>query len=298
VAGHTGQVRTRLLPFALLAALVLTGCSSGGSSTPDALGSTPTPGATTTAAAPAAAGAAAPVAGSTTAPPVGATAGPAPVASKGTAAVAPPGKVTTVAPGKPAASKATAPGTYTLDSSGTISYGTPPQNKDAAGSHSLVVSALSGNSQHSSTNGDQGSTDQTVLVRDTGTYLADLKLTSPAFSKEFRPATAVLFVPDPATVGMAWSYGGTTTDGKTTLAVSNKVARTETLTIGGRKVPCAVLTSHLVLSGDLSYTVDLTTWWSPELRLPVKDHSVGKGSFSGIPVTTDITDVMRSTTPS
>jgi hypothetical protein len=108
----------------------------------------------------------------------------------------------------------------------------------------------------------------------------------------------VLFVPDPATVGMTWSYGGTTTDGKTTLAVSNKVARTETLTIGGRKVSCAVLTSQLVLSGDLSYTVDLTTWWSPQLRLPVKTHNVGKGSFSGIPFTTDVTDVMRSTTPS
>jgi hypothetical protein len=123
-------------------------------------------------------------------------------------------------------------------------------------------------------------------------------ITSPAFTKEYRPTTAVLFVPDPATVGMTWSYGGTTTDGKTTLAVSNKVAGTETLTIGGKKVPCAVLQSHLVLSGDIDYTVDLTTWWSPELRLPVKDHSKGKGSFGGIMFSTDITDVMRSTTPS
>jgi hypothetical protein len=178
-----------------------------------------------------------------------------------------------------------------------ISYGTPPQKKDASGSHTLTVTPLRSGSQTSTTKGDQGDTAETVLVRDSGSYLADLTITTPAFTKEYRPATAVLFGPDPATVGQTWSYGGKTTDGKTTLAVSNKVAGTETLTIGGRKVPCAVITSHLVLSGDIDYTVDLTTWWSPELRLPVKDHSKGKGSFGGIMFSTDITDVMRSTTP-
>jgi hypothetical protein len=194
--------------------------------------------------------------------------------------------------------KDTAPGTYTLDTSGSVSYGTPPQHKDASGTHTLVVSALAADSQTFTRKNDGGGSQLTFHVRASGTYLADLQLTSPAFTKEYRPAAAVLYVPDPANVGTNWSYSGKTTDGKSTITSSNKVTGATSLTIGGKKVLCAVLTSHLVLSGDIDYTADVTTWWSPEYRLPVKDRSIGKGRYGGVPFSSDTTNVMRSVTPS
>lgn len=206
--------------------------------------------------------------------------------------------LSTTAPGQPAAQQATAPGSYLLDTSGTITYGSPGTPQDAKGTQTLTVSALKAGLQHSTLHGDQGDTDEELLVRDTGTYVASLKLTSPAFTKEFRPSPAALLVPDPATVGATWSWSGTSTDGKTTARASSKIARLETVTIGGRKVPCAVLLTHLVLSGDITYAADVTTWWSPDYRLPVKDHTVGKGQFGAFPFQTDISTLMRSVTPS
>jgi hypothetical protein len=218
--------------------------------------------------------------------------------SGSTGATQEPAPVTTVAPGRPAAQKATAPGTYTLDASGTVQLGVSKQAVD--GTQTLTVSPLKGDSQHSTLHGDQGDTEQDLRVRDTGSYLAALKITSPAFAgqaKEFRPATAVLLLPDPAKVGARWSWKAVSTDGRTTVSTTNEVVRTETLTIGGRKVTTAVLRTHLVLSGDVSYDAQVTTWYSPEFRLPVKDHTKGKGTAIGQPFTTDITTVMRSVEP-
>ena len=206
--------------------------------------------------------------------------------------------MTTKAPGKPAVHKATAPGTYTLDASGTVTLGAAGTPRDASGTPTLTVSALRGDLQHSTLHGDQGNTDQDLLVRDNGTYGASLKITSAAFTKEFRPAVALLLVPDPATVGSAWSWSASSTDGKTMARATNRVERAQVLTIGGRAVPCAVLVTHLVLSGDVTYDAQITTWWSPDFRLAVKDHTVGQGSYNGFPFKTDITTVMRSVTPS
>ena len=58
-----------------------------------------------------------------------------------------------------------------------------------------------------------------------------------------------------------------------------------------------VLQTHLVLSGDLTYTADVTTWAAPSLRLPVKDHTVGKGTYGAFPFSFDATEVMRSVNP-
>lgn len=216
-------------------------------------------------------------------------------APRATASSAP---LTAKAPGAPAASKATAPGTYTYDRTGTVSYGTPPQTQDASGSSTFVVDPVRDGAQHTAMKGESsGDTTQDLLVRDTGTYLAGLTLTSPAFTKEFRTATAELLVADPARPGAAWRWSVTSTDGKTTATQSTKVLRTETVTVGGTKVPCVVLQTRLVLSGDVSFTADLTTAWSPERRLPVRTRTVGKGSYSGFAFSTDTTSVLRSVTP-
>jgi hypothetical protein len=280
-------VRTPLLliaPLALLAA-----CSSGSSTPPQSLKATSAPAASAT---PTATHGVAPGAKQTT---VATTAATSAATTSAVATSAAP--LSTRAPGKPAASKATAAGDYTYTSSGKVTFGATPQ--DAAGTQTLTVSPLRGDVQHSRLHSDDtGDTEQDVVVRDSGSYGASLKLTSPAFTKEFRPATPLLLVPDPAVVGRSWSWSATSTDGATHARATNTLLRTETLTIGGTRVATVVLQTHLVLSGDLSYDAQLTVWWAPAYRLPVKSHTVGKGSYGGIPFKTDITAVMSSVKPS
>jgi hypothetical protein len=284
-------VRTPLALCLPLAVLALSGCSSSdGKDSAAALAARPS-----ATGSPAATSAPRAVAG-TTAPAASNQTTRATAAATATSGPTTARALTAQAPGKPAVSKATAAGTYTYDSSGKVTFGTTPQ--DASGTSTLTVSPLAGDRQHSTLHSDTGDTEQDLLVRDAGTYGASLKITTAAFTKEFRPATAVLLVPDPARVGAAWSWSGTSTDGATKATAANKLVRTETLTIGGVQVPCVVLQTRLVLSGDIDYTADITTWWAPSYRLPVKDHTVGKGSYSGIPFSTDITQVMRSVRPS
>lgn len=286
--GQNGRVRT---PLALLSLLALTACSSGSSGDGDqSLRATSAP--TTTQSVPSATSSAAARA---TKPGGTATAA---AATGTTASVAPAKPLTTAAPGKPAASKATAAGVYTYDSTGTVTLGEPGTPQDASGTATLTVSSVKDGRQHLTLHNERSDTEQDLLVRDTGTYGASLKLTSPAFTKEFRPSPAVLIAPDPAAVGTSWSWSGRSTDGKTTVTAGNKVVRTETLTIGGVRVACVVLQTHLVLTGDLDYTADITTWWAPSYRLAVKDRTVGKGSYNDFPFSTDITGVLRSVTPS
>ncbi len=232
---------------------------------------------------------------SVAAPTSGTSAAGAPAASSAPAAA----PRATTAPGQASPSKATAAGDYTYDRSGTVTLGDPGTPQDASGTSTLTVSAVKGDAQRFSTESEStGSTVEDLLVRDRGTYLTSLTISSPAFTKEFRPSPAAVLVPDPARVGDRWSASGTSTDGKTRVSSASSVSRTQTLTIGGRSVPCVVVLNHLELRGDIDYTTDVTTWWAPSLRLPVKDHTVGKGSYNGFPFSTDITSVLRSVEPS
>jgi hypothetical protein len=201
------------------------------------------------------------------------------------------------APSTTAPARGTAAGHYAYASSGTVSFGTTQQ--DASGTSTLTISPLQGGRQRSTLHSDDsGDTVEDVVVRDVGSYGASLKLTSPAFTKEFRPGTPVLLVPDPAVPGRAWTWSATSTDGATHVSASNRLLRDETLTIGGQRVDTVVQQTHLVLTGDVRYDAQLTVWWAPAYRLPVKTHTVGSGSYSGIPFTTDITAVLRSVRPS
>lgn len=286
-------MRTPLLlivPLALLAA-----CSSG-SSAPQSLDATASAGPTATAAAPTRPTGAPTSAGTASTGTQGGT-GSTPAAAGGTSAETTAAPLSTRAPGRTAASKATAAGRYTYSSSGTVTVGATPQ--DASGTQTLTITPLRSGVQHSTLHSDaSGDTEQDVVVRDTGSYGASLKLTSPAFTKEFRPATPVLLVPDPAAVGRRWSWSLTSTDGATHATATNELVRTESLTIGGARVATVVLQTHLVLSGDVSYDAQLTTWWAPDYRLPVKTHTVGKGRYGTIPFKTDVTAVMKSVRPS
>jgi hypothetical protein len=176
-----------------------------------------------------------------------------------------------------------------------VTVGTP---RDAAGTSTLTVDPAAGGRQHSALADSQGRTEQDVVVRTTGTFLARLAITNPAFSKEFRPAAPVLLVPDPASPGRSWSWTAKSTDGKTTAAVTARVARRETLTVGGEKLATSVVVSTLRLTGDVAYTGQMETWYDPVHRLTAKEHTKGSGTVSGVQFTTDITSVLRSTRPS
>jgi YD repeat-containing protein len=145
---------------------------------------------------------------------------------------------------------------------------------------------------------DQGRTEQVVVVRTGGTFLVRLVITNPAFSKEFAPPTPVLLVPEPTTTGRTWSWTATSTDGKTKAAVTAKVTGRATLTIGGVATPTTTIDSTLRLTGDVDYTGHTQYWYDAVHRLTAKDHTKGSGTFGGLPFTTDITSVLRSTKPS
>jgi hypothetical protein len=191
--------------------------------------------------------------------------------------------------------KGTAPGTYTYDAAGSYSLGGAPQKVD--GTSTLTVTPLQGNRQSSTLKQEEGGdTQQDLVIESDGVHLARLAIGTPV-NKEFRPARPVLLFPSPATVGRAWSWQATSTDGKSKVATTNRVVRTEALTIGGQRVGTAVLQTHLVITGDVDYTADVTTWVAVDYRLPVKDHTEGKGSIGGLAFTTNITSTMRSVRP-
>ncbi len=188
-----------------------------------------------------------------------------------------------------------APGTYTYDASGTFNAGAP---QNVSGTATLTVDRLSGGQQHSVMKTDRGSTDETLTFPSDGTHLDQLTLTNAAFTKTFSPRPSVLLLPAPQKVGSTWTWSATSTDGKTTASTTNKIARMETLTIGGETVSCAVVESVLTLSGDLTYRGDTTIWYSAGHRVAVKEHEKGSGNVNGFAFSSDITSLMRSTTPS
>jgi hypothetical protein len=282
-------VNLRLLVVPLATTAVLSAC--GGSSTPSAADASATPSpsaaasvAATTAAAPGASASG----GATTSTTASADPATTSAAAQGAGSAPSTAAATKTAPGT------TAPGSYTYDTSGTVTAGTP---RDASGTATLTVDPASGGKQHSVLADDQGSTDQDAIGRTTGTYLARLAIANPAFNKEFRFTTPVLLVPEPAAPGRSWSWTATSTDGKTTVAVSARITRRENVTVGGVPTPTSLVTSTLKLTGDVTYTAQMQTWYDPAHRLSVKDHSRGNGTFGGVAFTTDITSVLRSTRP-
>ena len=277
---------TRLSLTAAAAVLLVAGCGGSSSST-----------AVDRAAAPSPAGSPAASAATSASPAATAAAASSAASAPAAAAAGRPPQQAANAPATSstkAATTATAPGRYTYDDSGTVTAGTPQQ---VDGTSTLTVDPPAAGRQRSVRKSDQGSTTQDVVVRTDGTYLARLAMTNPAFSKEFAPASPVLLVPDPATPGRAWSWTATSTDGKTKAALTARIARTETVTVGGVSTTTSVVESTLRLTGDITYTGQMQTWYDATHRLTVKDHTKGNGSFGGFAFTTDITSVLRSTRP-
>lgn len=274
--------------------LPLAACSSDPepdtAAAPSATAATDQPGAPATASADPTPSAAAPAAASPTSSSRSTSSAPVPAPS-----VAPPDPSAGPADAPPPVEdRSTAAGSYTYDVDGTVTVGSPqPVDGEAV----LTVDPVAAGQQHSVLEGEQGRTEQDVVLRDDGRYLALLSITNPAFSKTFRPEPAVLLLPTPTEPGRRWSWTATSTDGRTKASASNRVAREEVLTIGGQRVPCAVVETTLVLSGDIAYRGVTTTWVSLEHALPARDRSRGEGTVSGVAFSTDLTTTLRSVDP-
>jgi len=217
--------------------------------------------------------------------------------SKGTTRTgAPAAGSTTTAPssgGQQAAPRFTPPGAYTYDVNGTVTAGS---TQKSSGSATLTVDKPVGEKQHSSFEGERGGTEQDVVHRADGTYLARLVIAS--FGKEFRPAKPVLTMPVPAQIGKAWSWTMKSTDGKTTASLTAKIVRRETVTVGGQAIKAWVIEGTLKLTGDFTYTDQRTSWHDDSRLLEVKERSRGSGSYGGMAFTTDMTSTLRSVRPS
>ena len=202
------------------------------------------------------------------------------------------------AAGQPAGtSTATQPGTYTFDTTGTVTA--LGSARDAAGVSTLAVDPAIGQTQHSVLSDSHGKTIQDVVVRPDGSYLSRLEISNAGFDKTFAPSPAVLLLPAPTTPGSTWSWTALSTDGKTQLTSKNTVLRTETLTIGGEKISTSVIRTELTLRGaDVTYDGTQDTWFALGQRLPVKLHSTGNGNARGVAFSTDTTSTARSSHPS
>ncbi|HVF19061.1 MAG TPA: hypothetical protein VNA14_02325 [Mycobacteriales bacterium] len=290
----TPTARRRTTYAVALIVVTLAACSdSDGDSAPRAVSTT----------APAAASSSVPASGGpapTSAAPgtaVTATAVPAPgTTTNGLPSQTSPTPVSSAPPGPQAKARSAAPGRYTLDVTGTFrtDTGETPTNGEAT----LTIDPPTGDDQHSSlAAGQTGSTEQTVRFTATAIELVQLKIGSPGFVKEFRPVRPVLLLPQPPTVGRSWSWTVVSTDGATTASLTAKVARTETVVIGGEQVASTVVHSTLKLTGDITATSVMDTWYADRYHVSVKDHAVTDGQYGGFRFHSDTTMVLRSTKP-
>jgi hypothetical protein len=275
--------RRSLAPLLALPLALLTACSSS-EGTPAAL-SAPTSSATT----------AAPADGKGKSVTSSAPSPRAAAASAGTSSQAPVSQSNAGGQPSSVAYKGIPAGSYTYDASGTFSYGGAAPT-DASGMATMTVTALKNSRQTTTLRTDQSDTVQHLLVAADGNRLERLTIGAP-IDKEFVFSPAALLFPSPAKTGQRWTRKATSTDGKATIEASSTVSRTETLTIGGKSVKTTVLKTRLVISGEVDYTADITSWVVTATRLLVKDHTVGKGTYNGIDFSTDITSVLRSTVP-
>lgn len=229
--------------------------------------------------------------------PPGATAVPAPgTTTSGIPSATSPSPVSSAPAGPQARRLSATPGDYTLDIKGSSrsSLGEAPIDGEAT----LTVDPANGEDQHSSLQaGQNGSVEQTVRFTTSAIQLVQLKISSPGFTKEFRPVKPVLLLPQPPTIGRTWSWVIVSTDGATTASLEAKVARTEVVVIGGEKVATTVVHSTLRLTGDITATSVMDTWYSERYHLSVKEHAVTDGKVQEFTFHSDTTTTLRSTKP-
>lgn len=190
------------------------------------------------------------------------------------------------------------PGRYTYSESGTASSSFQPGEQPINGQSILTVDPAAGSDQHTAREAPQGSMDTTYRYQAGGVYLTDLKQSTSGFTKEFKADPAALVLAQPATVGKSWQWDLTSTDGLTRVHTTFRVARLETLVIGGESVATVVLDSVVTTAGDVTSTMNSTIWVSEKYKLIVQQHDVSNGSYGAFTFRADRTEKLLATRPS
>lgn len=200
------------------------------------------------------------------------------------------------APGKP--SGFTRPGTYTYDISGSASSPFGGQ-QNLAGTDTDTVDAPQGSQQHSKTNGQNGSQEQTLDVRSNGLFVVDITIASQGFNEDFKPVGTAMYFPATYSVGKHWSWQAKSTDGKYTLDVTSKISGTTTQAVGGKSLKALIVDSTLHITGTgFDLTSQQRDWVSVQYALVLREHTVSHGTAYGASISSDTTRKLRSTNPS
>ena len=133
--------------------------------------------------------------------------------------------------------------------------------------------------------------------------LVTLELTAGDSHKVFTPGSPVTYLLYNAPSGTSWSWSATSTDGKTKVTATGRIGGTKDITIGGVSVAAIEVVTQLTISGDINGNAELTTWASPEYRLPVVQHQHIDATARGVlglsvRLVSDTTSTLRSVHPS
>jgi len=190
---------------------------------------------------------------------------------------------------------ATAPGRYTYETTGTFTSPLGPSARN--GDTVLTVDPASGGRQRGMRAGPGRTVEQLLELRPDGAYLVSLRIADSGFVQEIRPPTPVLAIPSPAPVGREWSWQAPTVDGRTTVSSSFRVARTETVDIGGVVVPTTVVEATITTTGDVTSTGRQTFWFAEGPRLVVQLSETTDGRVAGLVFGSRTTERLRSLRP-
>ena len=165
-----------------------------------------------------------------------------------------------------------------------------------------VIFAAAGDNVHQSSPKAPG--DVVLLQRFSGakSELVSLELTAGDSHKVFSPTSPVTYLLYNAPGGASWGWSADSTDGKTHVTANGRIGGTRDITIGGISVRAVEVVHELTISGDIKGTATLTTWASPDYRLPLVQHQRIDATARGllglsVRLVSDTTTTLRSINP-
>jgi hypothetical protein len=184
------------------------------------------------------------------------------------------------------------PGSYTYRVHGTSRSVLGDQSLN--GDSTLTVDQPNGNRERSTQRDRGGSTEQVLVARAHGLYLAEIHLSQQGFDEDFKPTNPVLLFPAGATNGQQWRWRMTSTDGKYTLTARLQLTDTHSsaTTTGGQRVDTVSLSSVLHIHSN---DVDITIHQHDEAdrdAVIVRERAVSDGTAYGTKFHSDATRVL------
>lgn len=212
-----------------------------------------------------------------------------------TTTTAPAATSTTAAPATPGVSF-TPPGTYRYAATGQFtSTLTGPQPRD--GEVTLVVDPPSGSDQRTVRRAFTRTTEQVLRFDARGANLVYLRLRDQGIDKAVEASPPVLALPADAAPGRTWTWRLTSTDGLTTADSTFRAIRSETIAVGGERVPALVVEAALNLSGDVVASLTQTLWVDLGRRLVLRQDEASQGRFGVVTFSGTTSETLVSMAP-